>query len=588
MKKRIAALVLAGLVPAVAQAWTELGTYYQAATLQVQLGDICDSGRFLLTPGSCAGDAANPDWRVEIQSALDRWHSATSVFQFTTDGAAGAVTPGACAATDPNSSFFLDTVCGDAFGGSTLSVALTSFFPGLVNLHSDVIFNTAFTWGAYDDAGSNHPGVIDFRRVAVHEFGHVAGLAHPFHELAIMAPVIQDVINMPQPDDIAGMNGINGGSFSRPVDDLNANGSEEILLVRANSLGQVIAEIRDSQTGEVLYLDSFFEAGFHALDAVLLADEDANGFRDLAILALRTSDLQPLVRIRNIGGSENTRKVKFNRFVIPFGTGMISAIAPKFLRDLGDADGDGSTDLAVIGGSLLGAAGGYVEVRNSDGTQGERRLFGVNSAATPVGVKTLAALGQPARLAILMFDWATGAGYVELRNAFGAQQRTRIALHSQATPIDFDVYEDAGDSWIAYLSERQSNGQTQIELRSMTGQPGSGVIRLDTRFQPLGITAQSDQDGDGNVDFAAVVRRTTDNRTAMLVANTVLTNVRFTVMPDGYDAAGSYFNLGDSDGDGFGEVAAQLSRLADGLPAVHYANIAGPQTGAKGKVFFTP
>jgi hypothetical protein len=31
-----------------------------------------------------------------------------------------------------------------------------------------------------------------------------------------------------------------------------------------------------------------------------------------------------------------------------------------------------------------------------------------------------------------------------------------------------------------------------------------------------------------------------------------------------------------------------LSRLADGLPAVHYANIAGPQTGTKGKVFFTP
>lgn len=588
MKKQIAALLVAGLLPFAAQAWIELGTYYPGASIQVQLGDICDSVRFPLTPGTCAGDAANPDWRVEVQTALDRWHAATAVFQYVSDPATGASTPGTCIAGDPNSTFFLNNACGSAFGGSTLAVALTSFFPGLISLHSDVIFNTAFTWGAYNDAAAGHPGVIDFRRVAVHEFGHVAGLGHPFHQMAIMAPFIQNLINTPQPDDIAGMNAVNGGSFSRVIDDVNGNGTEEILLVRANSLGQIIAEIRDSGTKEVLYLDSFFESGFKALDAVLMIDEDGNGFRDLAVLALRNSDLQPLVRIRNIGGAENTRKVKFSGFVVPFNaTTMLNLYVPKFLRDIGDPDGDGTIDFAVVGGTLFGNAAAYVEVRNTAAIQGQRRFFTLNGLTTPVDVKVLSDFGQPTRLAILVLDWNTGSGYVELRNAFGAQNRTRIALHQQATPIAIDVYQEAGDIRIAYLSERQSNGQAQVELRSTTGQPGSGVGRTDTRLQPIGIAAKTDEDGDGRVDFTVVMRRSTDNRTSMLTANTDFSNVRFQVTADGYDAASSVFNLGDSDGDGFAEVAAQLSRLSDGLPAVHYGNIAGPQFAEKTKVFFT-
>lgn len=582
MNKRIAALLLAALLPAVSQAWIELGTHYEAATVHTRLGDICDSTRFPLTPGTCTGDAANPDWSAEVQTAFDRWHAETSTFLFTSDPGTGVTTPGDCDSSDPNSTYFLDTICGTAFGGSTLAVANTFFLPGVVSVHSDVIFNTAFIWGAYDDAGSNHPGVIDFRRVAVHEFGHVAGLGHPFHESAIMAPIIQNLINAPQPDDVAGMNAVNGGSFSVAVDDVNGNGSQEILHVRRTSTAQVVAEIRDSSTEEVLYLDNFFESGFHAVDAVLLGDEDASGFRDLAILAIRESDLRPLVRIRNIGGAENTRKVKFSTG--PFGSG----VAPMFLRDLGDADGDGFADLAVFGVRAIDLRS-YVEIRNSDEEQGASRLILMGQFTTPVDVEIITGVGMPPRLAVLMLDWLTGGGYLELRNGFGDQERTRVNLRTQADPIDMAIYQEAGDTKIAYLSQRFSNGQGQIELRSTTGQPGSIVGRLDPRYLPLGITTSGDQDGDGLVDFTVVARRSTDGRITVAAANTDFSNLRVFVMVGGFDSASSYFTLDDSDADGFGEIAVQLSRQSDARVAVHYANIAGPPLSrTMTKVMFTP
>jgi hypothetical protein len=71
---------------------------------------------------------------------------------------------------------------------------------------ADTVFNDNFEWDVYDGP-TRANGEIDFRRVAVHELGHVVGLDHENRESAIMASIIGD-IGSPQPDDIAGVTSI--------------------------------------------------------------------------------------------------------------------------------------------------------------------------------------------------------------------------------------------------------------------------------------------------------------------------------------------------------------------------------------------
>jgi hypothetical protein len=71
---------------------------------------------------------------------------------------------------------------------------------------TDTIFNTFYQWDSY--RGNLRPNVMDFRRVAIHEFGHTLGLDHPDehgqHVSAIMNSTISNLDTV-QADDIAGV-----------------------------------------------------------------------------------------------------------------------------------------------------------------------------------------------------------------------------------------------------------------------------------------------------------------------------------------------------------------------------------------------
>lgn len=75
-----------------------------------------------------------------------------------------------------NDVFFADDVYGDAFGPRVLAVT-TSMLLGAERVEADVIFNRAISWNSY--RGPLRNGISDFRRVALHEFGHVLELGHP-------------------------------------------------------------------------------------------------------------------------------------------------------------------------------------------------------------------------------------------------------------------------------------------------------------------------------------------------------------------------------------------------------------------------
>ena len=112
--------------------------------------------------------------------------------------------------TDANTSVTMsNTIYGEAFGSSVLAVTLVT--PRDQHLiEADVIFNNGINWDSY--RGPLMPS-LDFRRVALHEFGHVLGLDHPDQAspkqivTAIMNSRISSVDTL-QPDDINGARSI--------------------------------------------------------------------------------------------------------------------------------------------------------------------------------------------------------------------------------------------------------------------------------------------------------------------------------------------------------------------------------------------
>jgi hypothetical protein len=72
--------------------------------------------------------------------------------------------------------FFSPSVYGHRFGRDVLAVT-TTWYIGSERVEGDVIFNDAIEWDSY--SGELRGDALDFRRVALHEFGHVVGLDHP-------------------------------------------------------------------------------------------------------------------------------------------------------------------------------------------------------------------------------------------------------------------------------------------------------------------------------------------------------------------------------------------------------------------------
>lgn len=110
-----------------------------------------------------------------------------------------------------NATDFYDNACGDPFGTDVIAVTLSQNFGSLFN-ESDIVFNSAEAWDVYDGTQRSQ---LDFRRVAVHEFGHFIGLDHEESASAIMAPFIGNIFN-PTTDDINGAKSLYLSSSTQP------------------------------------------------------------------------------------------------------------------------------------------------------------------------------------------------------------------------------------------------------------------------------------------------------------------------------------------------------------------------------------
>lgn len=66
MNKKLSLAVALISISTAAVAFELTGTRYVEQTLEYQLGDLCDSVRFPLTPGTCAGSGSDPDWQADF------------------------------------------------------------------------------------------------------------------------------------------------------------------------------------------------------------------------------------------------------------------------------------------------------------------------------------------------------------------------------------------------------------------------------------------------------------------------------------------------------------------------------------------
>ncbi len=145
------------------------------------------------------------------QDALNIWNQYLVRMKFAVDKGS-ILTP---FDTDANTSVIMtSTIYGEQFGDGTLAVTLVTprAMPGVAHfIEADVIFNSSRDWDSY--RGPLQGDVIDFHRVALHEFGHVVGLDHPDQASprqfvnAIMNSTISSVDSL-QADDINGAKSI--------------------------------------------------------------------------------------------------------------------------------------------------------------------------------------------------------------------------------------------------------------------------------------------------------------------------------------------------------------------------------------------
>ena len=400
-----------------ANAFVLTGHYYPNATFTFNTGDLCDTVNYPGTPVPCNVT----DWQAEFDTALGRWGATSAAFTFVSNPAAVG---GACVSTDPNSTYFQANFCAMAFGATTLAVAATfsaalpagNLVPGI---HSEIIFNTNQTW-TVTDAAAGQSAPFDFRRVAVHEQGHVLGLSHTFINGAIMLPAIATTI-VPQLDDIAGANAIYRYVEVGALPDINANTFPDFVVGSGNFTGGPLnATVFDGailNPPTVLSSMQFFTtnpANWTPSDETVVPNADGAGATGLALLV---TDLvgfagNNFVQVRNaLNGN------LIGAGTIQFFNSNWDASDVFFVPNAAGAGtmGIGVLALAPVGFGLIG-----VQVRNlADGALIGSTVIFFNSSwiYNDMTVIPDAAGAGTFGIAVSAFSSVTGGNAVQIRNA---------------------------------------------------------------------------------------------------------------------------------------------------------------------------
>lgn len=233
-------------------------------------------------PGHTLSDGFT-SWDESATDALNIWNTYLAHMQFVVDHNS-PLPPGETDAD--NSVFFSNTVFGDSWGSGVLAVTSIQSRNGITT-EADVIFNQRdWNWDSY--RGALRSGVIDFHRVALHEFGHVVGLNHPDdfgqHVLAIMNSSISSIYTL-QTDDIAGAQHIyaTGPAY--------LNGNDAPALVNLSTRGLI-------DTGDNVMIGGFIIQGSQPATVILRSIGHS-----LAASGISSAISDPTIELHDSSGS---------------------------------------------------------------------------------------------------------------------------------------------------------------------------------------------------------------------------------------------------------------------------------------------
>ena len=298
---------------------------------------------------------------------------------------------------------------------------------------SDTVFNTAYHWDSY--RGPLRPGIQDFHRVALHEFGHMLGLDHPDEHgqtvPAIMNSVISNIGAL-QPDDIAGVKSLYDDGPRRAICGRGARPGKyfDARLGRCwrQRAHRWIHRARDGTGHRHPARDRFFAecAGFHDRPA-RSADDDLRF--ESATRSRKTMTGLSVPTRRPLRVTTSIHRTVSNRRFSDLAAGRIHRGHPKLLRcptaraagiglfelyDLhttGGRAGNISTRGQVLGGDNV-LIGGFIVGGSDDKTvvaRAHRAVVRRSGVANPLADPTTGIARQQWQLVQSNDDWGQGA-----------------------------------------------------------------------------------------------------------------------------------------------------------------------------------
>ena len=141
-------------------------------------------------------------WNAAFIDALDEWTTKTP---FTFNTIPSYVDP--CVDDYLNGAQFTKDICGQEYDKNTIAVTILTYQAQLLGppaiAEADIYINQSYKFEIYDgglDQANFLNSLVDFRRVVLHELGHVIGLGHTTGAPAIMQPSIGDLDRLQEDD----------------------------------------------------------------------------------------------------------------------------------------------------------------------------------------------------------------------------------------------------------------------------------------------------------------------------------------------------------------------------------------------------